>query len=237
MNYTSNEDFFRSVSPTTDPGLDMPLEEYRDFIRNASLERDVNFSRPAARPRIHPWRTPSGQFHVSSPEEIIVSLAHPLWERRMEAIKAIEARGKQVGEEEILALQSIARDDPEEKVRAAALETLGRGDIHIPITLFLVALTDPSWEVRTIAAQALGKQSERVPKECLIHALEEEGDESVREALVRALGMQKEQIPVDLLSRILHTDESWLVREAAAWVLGQLGRKGSTPSPCLYTSL
>lgn len=223
MNYTSNEEFFRSVSPTTDPGLDMPLESYRDFIRNAPLERDVNLSRPIAPSRIHLWRTTPGRFHVSSPDEIISGLSDPLWERRMEAIRTLETKEKQIGDEEILALQSIAKDDPEEKLRAAAVEALGRLEMQAPIAAFLVALTDPSWEVRTTAAQALGKQGERVPRECLIRTLEEEGDESVREAVVRALGKRKKHMPVDLLRTILRKDESWLVREAAAWALGQLG--------------
>ena len=61
-------------------------------------------------------------------------------------------------------------------------------------------------------------------RECLIRALDEENDESVREAIVRALGKQKRHIPDDLLSTLLLCkDESWLVREAAAWALGELG--------------
>ena len=160
MNYTSNEDSFRSVSPTTDPGLELPLENYQDFIRSAPVEGDVKVSRPPASPRIHLWRTTPGRFHGGSSDEIISGLSDPAWERRMEAIRAIEVKEKQIRNEEILALQLLAKDDPQEKLRVAALAVLGRLETHVPIELLLVALTDPYWEVRATAAQVLGKQGE-----------------------------------------------------------------------------
>jgi len=102
-------------------------------------------------------------------------------------------------------------------IRAAAVRALGKGDVAVPIDLFVSALDDEDESVRAAAVHALGKAALRGSLDRLVAALHD-SDWHVRETAVLALGKQEQHIPDDVFLAALH-DTDGSVREAAMLAL------------------
>ncbi|MBV9615209.1 MAG: HEAT repeat domain-containing protein [Ktedonobacteraceae bacterium] len=111
-----------------------------------------------------------------SNQELLEALAHPQWEIRSAAVRALGNLGEEAP------LQSLleALQDEHRLVRAAAVYALGRLKEQIPMEHLLLALRDEEWEVREMAVLVLGELNNTII-EPLLHVALHDSNASVRE--------------------------------------------------------
>lgn len=104
--------------------------------------------------------------------------------QRMNAVKVLEARG------DAATLLSLALNDPDPRLRQAAVEALGR--LHTGVEgLSRVLLYDGYPEVRRAAATALASVGDPSGRDALQRAAQGDGDATVRAEATRALALLK----------------------------------------------
>ena len=125
-------------------------------------------------------------------------------------------------------LARVLRSDPNETVRVAAAEALGRMEARSAVPALGAALGDQSVAVRRTSAWALGQIEDKSSVEALVRALGDH-DAQVRETATWALGQIEDAGSVAALAERLGHDGQVEVRRRAAWALGQIEDKSAVP--------
>ncbi len=157
-----------------------------------------------------------------------------------EAIRRTGPEFKEV----IQALIAVLKNDPEDRVRCAAVEALkeiGPEAKEAVPTLIAVLTSDQDIDTRSEAAQALGsfgpEAKEAVP--ALIAVMkDDEIYDDVRSAAAEALGEIGPEAREAVPGLIIALQDRWLdVRSAAAGSLGQIGQEAKEAVPALLAAL
>jgi HEAT repeat protein len=175
--------------------------------------------------RLRPLSIDVFYIHGREVDKALEHLIKTLWSKNKDKRESASELLRELGQRVPLKQLLVALNDPDARVRVAAIKSLmGQGD-RVPLEHLLDALHDQDESVRRAAIEALGEQGERVPLEHLLGALHDK-DESVRRAAVAALGKQGERTPLEHLLNSLHDQDSF-VRRAAVTALGKQGERTS----------
>jgi hypothetical protein len=135
-------------------------------------------------------------------------------------VAVLHAAGKLAREVDLMTLVDPALDDPNPRVRAAAVTTIGAMDKQVALPLLSRILAEEEQELRTRAARALARLGEE-GWEVLKEALKDE-DFLTRRAAVYGLAEVEQPWTRERLTKITHTDPEWIVRSAAAAALEEM---------------
>ncbi|HCA48290.1 MAG TPA: hypothetical protein DEP45_13335, partial [Armatimonadetes bacterium] len=150
-------------------------------------------------------------------------LGHALSDER-EEVRWWAARGLETvpSEAAVADLASAARRDPSQRVRAAAVRSLGWSGSEDAINPLIYATRDASAAVRQAAAQELARFKSQVSLQALVR-LFKDTDEDVRWAAVVAAGELRDEETVPALIEAMR-DRSPMVANAAERALQRMGR-------------
>jgi len=142
------------------------------------------------------------------------------WRVRRSVMVTLGKLGRQAPLDRLLSLL----EDPNELVRAAAVEALGNLGERAPLERLLLFLEDPNWRVRAQAVETLAELGERAPVEHLLPLLDDPHF-AVREAAVReARRWLGERVPLERVLPLLD-DQMWEVHYTAMGTLASLGER------------
>jgi len=131
-------------------------------------------------------------------------------------------------------LVAAATDDPDARVRAAALGALVRAAPDAAAPAWTRALDDPDAAVRRRAAELAPALADRAPDATALLARLDDGDVTVVEAAAWALGelgaSARAAGAIDALARVVRDHRDALAREAAVAALGALGDPSALPA-------
>ena len=122
-------------------------------------------------------------------------------------------------QEDISSLIKVLKSKKDSRVRAKAVEALGKIEDVSAVEPLILALTDENWDVRRKAAWALGNMGEPAVKPLILALTDENWD--VRRKAAWALGNIRDLRAIEPLMHALK-DEYPDVREEAAWALGNI---------------
>lgn len=132
------------------------------------------------------------------------------------------ALGEIKGSYAVEALAVVLQNDPDDRVRQAAVEALSHVESTRALDVLILALRDESPAVRKTAVQTLTDLPARRPVESLVVTLRQDGDVAVRTLAAAALGHLADPQALNGLLDGLQDAHPW-VREQSARALGLLG--------------
>jgi HEAT repeat protein len=165
----------------------------------------------------------AGPREVARASQRALKVAEGLYERRRLALHGLGY--SRANEAAALLAGATGLGDPDPRLRAVAVRSLGVLGFAEAAGQVMPMLDDRSPEVRWTAAKVLGRLAERRAVAPLISRLTDEAAEVRRQAAL-GLGYLGDPAARDALARAAIGDSSGSVRSAASYALGLLGKGG-----------